>query len=400
MPRRILISGASVAGNALAALLTAPDDVVTVVERAPAFRDGGQNVDVRGAARTVLQRMGLEQSVADHGTGEAGLRFVHADDSTVAEFAVADMGGEGFTAELEILRGDLARLLYERAQTHATYRFGDAITALTDGPDGVQVQFANNEQECFDLVVVAEGVGSDTRELVFPGENKPRWIDVTMGYCTIPAGHGDGEMARWFTAGEGRSVLLRPDPYGTTRAVLTVQGPARDDNRRDPEAQKAWLHERFADAGWETPRVLEGLAQTTDFYFDVLRQVKMPRWSSGRVVLCGDAAWCATPLAGAGTSLALIGAYVLAGELATDQELGAALAAYARVMQPFVEEGQDVPAFGARLAQPQTRWGVQIQSAVLGIAATPPLRPLLAKVFTPDADERALPDYRVLEPVG
>ena len=165
-------------------------------------------------------------------------------------------------------------------------------------------------------MVVAEGVGSSTRELVFPGENDPRWMDLTMAYFTIPRIASDDRLWRWYHATDGRSISLRPDRHGTTRAMFCVQKKPEGEQDWDVARQKAWLAETFADAGWQAPRVIAAMAQTQDFYFDVLRQVRMDRWASGRVVLLGDAAWCVTPLGGIGATLALTGAYVLAGELA------------------------------------------------------------------------------------
>lgn len=393
MQQRILITGASIAGNTLAFWLARAGFEVTVVERAPQFRDGGQNVDVRGAARTVLRRMGLEDAVIAQGTGEKGVRFVDEDGRAVAEFRVADLGSRGFTAEVEILRGTLARLIYDESRAHAHFRFGDAVAAIDDGAREATVTFASGAREGYDLVVIAEGVGSSTRELVFPAENQPRWMDVSMGYFTIPKARDDGDMARWFTADRGRSVLLRPDNTGTTRALLTVQGPSNGEEKLAPDAQKALLAARFADVGWETPRVLAGLAVTEDFYFDALRQVKMARWSKGRVVLTGDAAWCATPLSGIGTSLALIGAYVLAGELHAQRDIATALTRYERTLRPFVDRGQRFPKFGARLVQPQTRVAVKLQRAVLGVAAAPGVRQLVGKLITPRAEKVDLPPY-------
>ena len=196
---------------------------------------------------------------------------------------------------MEILRGDLARLLYEPARDNATYRFGDSIAAVEQDDEGVKVTFASGIAERYDLVIVAEGVGSRTRAIVFPGENEPRWMYLTIAYLTIRKREDDDRMWRWYNAPGGRSVSLRPDQHGTARAMLSVQQPPGGEQDWDTDRQKAWLRGRFADAGWQSERVLTGMERTDDFYFDVLRQLRMQRWSKGRVVLTGDAAWCATP---------------------------------------------------------------------------------------------------------
>lgn len=381
MARRILITGASVAGNTVAWWLGRAGLDVTVVERAPGFRDGGQNIDVRGVGREVLRRMGLEQAALDRGTGEEGTAWVDKDGKVAAEFLTADTGADGPTAEMEILRGDLARLLYEPASEHATYRFGDSIADIKQDDEGVTVTFAGSTIERFDLVIVAEGVGSRTRELVFPGENVPRWMDLTIAYFTIPRQADDDRLWRWYNAPGGRSVSLRPDRHGTARAMLSVQQRPAGEQDWNSDRQKAWLRERFAGAGWQSDRVLAGMEATDDFYFDVLRQVRMPCWSKGRVVLTGDAAWCATPIAGYGTTLAVTGAYVLAQELIRSTDVRGALTAYEQAMRPMVEDAQGVPKIAPRLANPHSRLGVRLLHTVLNAASRPAVRGVAGKLF-------------------
>jgi 2-polyprenyl-6-methoxyphenol hydroxylase-like FAD-dependent oxidoreductase len=393
MTRRTLITGASIAGTTAAWWLGHHGHDVTLVERAPEFRDGGQNVDVRGVGREVLKRMGLEQAALDRGTGEIGTAWVDDEGEVAAEFLTDETTGDGPTAEMEILRGDLARLLYDAARDRAEVRFGDAIAELHDEGDQVQVVFESGRREAFDLVIVAEGVGSATREIVFPGENDPRWMDMTIAYFTIPRAPDDDRKWRWYHAAGGRSVSLRPDRHGTTRAMLTIQKPPEDEHELSIEQQKTWLRERFADVGWEAPRVLAGMAETEDFYFDVLRQVRMKRWSKGRVVLTGDAAWCVTPLGGVGATLAVTGAYVLAGELMRTPDPAEALAAYEAAMRPMVDQGQGVPKIAPRLMNPHSRLGIHLLHGVLNVASRPMLRELATKMFARDQKEPDLSRY-------
>ncbi|TDK33055.1 FAD-dependent oxidoreductase [Luteimonas terrae] len=380
MSRRILISGASVAGNTAAWALARAGHDVTLVEQAPDFRDGGQNIDVRDVGRDVLRRMGLEQAALDQGTGEEGTAWIDADGEAVAEIRTDDVEGDGPTAEMEILRGDLARLLFDAARERVTCRFGDRIEALADDGTGVDVRFESGTSERYDLVVVAEGVGSATREMVFPGENDPRWMDMTLAYFTIARTPDDDRLWRWYHTTEGRSISLRPDRHGTTRAMLGIQKPPEGEQDWPVERQKQYLHERFADAGWQAQRVLEGMDTTGDFYFDVLRQVRMSRWHAGRVVLTGDAAWCVTPLGGIGATLAVTGAWVLAGELARNAEPTAAFAAYETAMRKMVDQAQGVPKIAPRLMNPHSRLGVHLLHGVLALATRPPVRSLTARL--------------------
>lgn len=348
MKGRVLVSGASIAGPALAFWLARHGFAVTLLERAPAFRDGGQNIDVRGAGRQVLQRMGLEGAVAARNTGERGVRFVDAQDRSVALFDRDSFGANGPTAELEILRGDLARLLFDASRGTVETIFGDRICAVENGSDAVTVTLERGGRRSFDLLLVAEGIGSATRRLVF-GAVPRRPFDLYLGYFTIPKGPGDGDIARWYNAPGGRSVFLRPDRQGHTRALLGLQHKPAGWEDLPPPEQKRLLQQRFADAGWEVPRVLAGMAEADDFYFESIGQIRMPRWSAGRVALVGDAGYAPAPVSGMGTSLALVGAYVLAGELARQPDRAAAFARYESLLRPYVHQGQAVPKLAPRL---------------------------------------------------
>jgi 2-polyprenyl-6-methoxyphenol hydroxylase-like FAD-dependent oxidoreductase len=388
--KNILITGASVAGPTLAWWLHRFGFAVTVVERAPAFRDGGQNIDVRGAGRTVLERMGLSDVVKNHGTGEQGFAFVDENDAVVAEFDEADLGSS-FTAELEILRGDLARLLYEHSRAHVTYRFGDSIKAVAESETGVRVTFGHGEPAQFDVVVVAEGANSSTRQLLFGDEVIRKPYDLYVAYFTIPRAVGDDKIARWYNAPGGRSLCLRPDNTGTTRALLGLQQAPAGYEDLPPEAQKKLLHDLFADAGWEAPRIVAGLDAADDFYFELVSQVKLTTWTKGRVVLTGDAAWCAGPF-GVGTTEALVGGYVLAGELHRHgDDYATAFAAYEHRLRPYVAEGQDVPKLATRVTTPHSRLGISFLNAALRVAAAPGIRPVAAKLTAPPTDEIELP---------
>ena len=393
MARRILVTGASIAGSTAAWWLERHGFDVTVIERADAFRDGGQNVDVRGQGRDVLRQMGLEDEALSHGTGEEGTAWIDRRGRVVARVMTDTASGDGPTAEMEILRGDLARLIYDAVRARAQFRFGDSIARIEQGTTSARVTFASGQTETYDAVIVAEGVGSATREMIFPGENEPKWMDMTIGYFTIPRTASDEPLWRWYNATGGRGVTLRPDQHGTTRAALTIQKPPEGEQDWDVERQKKYLRAIFTDAGWEAPRVLAGMETTQDFYLDVLRQVRMPRWSKSRVALTGDAAWCVTPIAGMGTTLAIIGGYVLAGELSRHDDVRQAFAAYERVMRPHVEKAQAVPKIGPRLLNPHSRLGIAALHGVLKIATKPSLRKAASKLFTRESKEELLPRY-------
>lgn len=349
MPTRsVLISGASIAGPALAYWLHRYGFRTTIVERADQLRLGGQNIDLRGAGRAVARRMGLEAELFAASTGEQGVRFVDARDRTIAEFPAGTDATGGATAELEILRGELARILYEHTRATSEYIFGDQITHLHDRPDHITATFKRAAPRSFDLVIAADGIRSRTRALVFGDEPKIRELGLLTAYLTIPRVATDSAWARWYNAPGGRSITLRPDNLGTTRATLSfLSAPRHADTL---EQQRDLLQRSFHDAGWEAPRILAAVQQSTDLYFDSIGQVLAPSWSRGRFALAGDAAHCPT-------------------------------------------RAQQLPPGAPRIAHPRTRAGILLFNTALRIAASRPVRALGGQLFAPPADTLELPDY-------
>lgn len=383
MDRRILISGAGIAGPTLAWWLPRHGWHVTVVERAPGIRTAGQNIDVRGAAREVVRRMGLDDELAARGTGEVGTRFVDGQGHTIAAFPAAASDTAGATAEREILRSQFAELLFERTRAHTDYRFGDRIERIDDGPDQATVTFAGGRTERFDVVVLADGVNSRTRDSVF-GEVPRRPLGVSIAYYSIPRDAEDDDWWRWYNAPGGRTISLRPDNVGRIRVMLTYRAGLGAPDRLD-------LRRRFADAGGPATRVLRGLTEADDLYGEALQQIRAPRWSAGRVALLGDAAWCATPVSGMGTSLAVVGAYTLAGALAAHTDPADAFAGYERRLRPYVERAQQLPPGTPKLAHPTSVAGVRVLRTALRLVDALPDR-LSGRMFAPPADRFVLPD--------
>jgi 2-polyprenyl-6-methoxyphenol hydroxylase-like FAD-dependent oxidoreductase len=393
--RRVLISGASIAGPTLAYWLAQYGWEPTVIERAPQLRDGGQNIDVRGAGREVARRMGLESAILASNTGEVGTRFIGTRGQTIAELPAGDGDSDGATAELEILRGDLARLLVEHT-ADVQYIWGDHITGLHDTGHHVDVTFTRGHGRTYDLVIAADGINSTTRRLAFGEEATIKSLGMYTGWFTIPRTSTDDPWWRWYTTTRSRTVTLRPDNHGTTRAALSFMTGVPGLEQRSTLDQLALLRRGFAGIGWETSRILTEMMNADDFYFERVAQVHAPRWSNGRIGLVGDAAYCASPLSGMGTSLAFTGAYVLAGELASHARHQDAFTAYERVMRPYVTQAQDLPPGTPRVANPRTRAGIAAFHTVLRLAATHPARRLTAGLFTPPAEKIDLPDYRHL----
>jgi len=390
-----LISGAGIAGPALAHQLAARGWQTTIVERFPERRDEGHNIDIRGAAREVARRMGIDDDIRAANTTEVGMRFVNYDGSTAASFPMDDSGRrESITAELEILRGELSRILVEHTREATDYRFDTQITDLTDHGDHVISVLDDGTSIESDLVVVAEGLRSRTRDLVLPVEVTD--LGMYIAYLTIPRQESDDRWWNWQHVPECRSIHLRPDNLGSTRAMLSFLSTVRGLEDLGRDDQIAILRKTFADAGGTASRIVAQL-DDAPMYFDAIGQVRAPRWSKGRVALLGDAAFCPSPVGGGGSSLALIGAYVLAGELSRTEDLHAALARYEQFMRPHVRAAQDVRPAMLRRANPRTRAGIRVLHTGGRAFASPPVRAgmsLVGRRFGRSAAEDVtLPDY-------
>ena len=348
----MLVTGASIAGPALAHWLRRRGAEVTVVERAPGLRPGGQAVDARGVAKEVIRRMGLDAAVRAACTETTGARMVDAGGNVLQTFSADDEGGDGYIAEIEILRGDLSQVLHDDTRAGVEYVFGDRIAELAQDADGVDVAFAGGGRRRFDLVVGADGLHSTLRTMAFgPRERFVRHLGHVLAFYSVPNEFGlDRWMIEYQESESGRSALLRPI-QDATRGMAMFSFPSADFDvdYHDVAAQKRLLRDRMAGLGWLAARILAHLDDTPDFYLDQVAQVVMDRWSSGRVGLLGDAAFSSSPLSGGGTGLALVGAYLLAGELAAagwNPEAG--FAGYEGRMRSFVEANQEIGRLHAR----------------------------------------------------
>ncbi|GAA4544274.1 FAD-dependent monooxygenase [Amycolatopsis samaneae] len=334
--KTVLVSGAGIAGPAAAFWLHHHGFTATVVETAPELRPGGQAVDFRGVQMELLRRMGILDEIRRHETVMNTETILDLNGEPAVELPTSFMSGE-----VEILRGDLSRILYERTLGYTEYVFGDRVTSLAEHAGGVDVTFASGRTRTFDLVVGADGVHSGVRAAAFGPETDFR-RDSGFLIAGFSAPNHLGLRHAGLTYNEpglGVRVTSAREPE-LMQVGLIVAGDGPDGARRDVERQKRFLTEKFATMGWEMPKLLENLQDATDLYFDSICQVHLDRWSKGRVVLLGDAAWCAGP-GGNGTGLGMMGAHFLAGELAVaggDHRI--AFARYEEKLRPAARIGQ------------------------------------------------------------
>ena len=374
---KVLILGAGIAGPCLAYWLakTRLDVFVTVVERSPVPRLTGQSIDVRGLAIDIIKEMKLEEAVRARGTTEEGTTFINSSGNPFARFDA----GRTFTAEYEILRADLAALFMGATEglNNVQYIYGDSITSLDQKGTDIDVVFAGGSKDTFDLVVAADGSTSRTRSMILDeqvlkdGYNFLGWY---IAYFSIPSRPTDPKLWRWYNTVKGLSIMLRPHRNpSTVGAYLCITTPAR--GRQDPavedamnkgtEDTKRMLHEYFENAGWEAKRVLEGLDTAEDFYMSRCAQVKLPKWTNGRALVLGDAAFATF---GTGTSLAIESAYILAGELSKIQsstDVPQALEKYEAIFRTLYAKMEDLPPGFPQMAFPQTAWGLGLRDWLL-----------------------------------
>ncbi|MER6302691.1 FAD-dependent monooxygenase [Kitasatospora sp. NPDC001539] len=360
---RVLISGASIAGPALAHWLGRYGFDVTVVELAPALRGGGQNVDFRGATHlTVLERMGVLEDLRALATGGSPITFVDRRGRRLLHLPAEFAGGE-----VEVPRGKLARLLHRHSSARAQYVFGDSVTALEETAEGVRVAFRHGAPREFDLVIGADGLHSNVRRLAFGPERRfVRHLGYYAATWQLPNRTGLPVGGVGLNV-PGRLMSVGADHRDPARAgaFCLFASPELHYDRHDPEQQKALVRTAFAGLGWRVPELLESLDAAPELYFDSISRADVPHWSHGRIALLGDAA-CGATIGGMGTGTAVVAAYVLAGELALARgDHRAAFTRYERLLRGYAQGCQKGGDRTGPFLAPRTAAGLRLRNAVL-----------------------------------
>lgn len=363
---KILVSGAGVAGLALGRDLGMRGHHLTLVERADRLRGNGSPIDVRGDAIEVAEKMGILPAVRD-----ARIRMteqVHfVDENGAVVGRLPDDIGDS-SDDIEIAREDLARILADALPETVDLRLSESVNSIAEHDDRVDVEFASGNSESFDLVLGADGMHSAVRRLVFgPEQDWIRHLGLYVAITDMPGeGDADAERINPMYSYPGHLAGIARFKDRAIGLLMFLSDPI-DYDYRDVEAQKNILFDHFAEGrSWKVQTILEAVRADPDIYFDSVSQIHMPTWHRGRVALVGDAAHCASPLAGRGASLAMTGAQFLAEEL--ERSKGDHVTAFPRYearQRPYVDFAQGTVKGGSALLVPPTQEAIVARNQLL-----------------------------------
>lgn len=389
---KVLVSGAGIAGPCLAYWLERHGLTPTIVERAPRLRTGGYIIDFWGAGFDVAERMGLMPQILQQGYRVREVRQVDRSGKRVGGFAVDvfDRITKGRFTSLP--RSVLAQCLYGALDGRVEAIFDDGITGIEDTGREVRVRFERTPPRTFDLVVGADGLHSQVRRLVF-GEEKQfeRFLGLKVAAFEAEGYRPRDELVYMIHREVGQQVG-RFSMRGDRTMFLFVFADDDPTIPGDLDGQKARLREEFSGSGWECPSILDALARAGDLYMDRVSQIHMDGWARGRVALVGDAAFCVSLLAGQGTALAMVAAYVLAGELArASGNHEEAFARYQERLRAFIAAKQKAAVKLSSFFAPRSRFGMFVGDQITKLMAIPFVTEIAVGREIRDAIE--LPEY-------
>lgn len=415
---KVLIVGASIAGPTAAYWLSKAGADITVIERFPSLHSNGQNVDIRTSGVTVMRKMPrMETAVRAKTSQMEGINFVLADGSTYA--CIKPTGNpeqQSLVSEYEILRGDLSQILFDLTKDNKSikYVFGEQVMSMRQQIDGkvngpIIVEFANGLATAeYDLVVACDGatsrtramgLGRGSRDYVYPSNCWAAFFSINED---LFAGNAMGHA---YSAVGGRFIAAGSDPSGITKVVLMGLSPPGDHSasvsfcdamKRGDDGLKQFVASHYEGAGWKTEEIMKCMLNSTDFYANEIVQVKTPSLCNGRFVLVGDAGYAAG-FTGAGTTLAITGAYLLAGEINKHAgNLEAGIKGYEEQMRPMIAKLQREPPLIRTILAPQTAWGLWVRNRIFAFVAWTRILEFAQKYFASafaSSDKFGLPEY-------
>ncbi|HEY1334810.1 MAG TPA: FAD-binding domain [Myxococcaceae bacterium] len=389
---KILISGAGIGGPTLAYwLLRHGGFEVTLVESAPRPRTGGYVVDFWGAGYDIAEEMGLLPTLREDGYLVREVRMVDRAGRRVSGVPVQAIRRAVGGRWLSIPRSELAAAIFRSIEGRVEMLFGDTVTSLAQGAAAVEVRFEHAGTRSFDLVIGADGVHSAVRQLAFGAERRfEKYLGMQFAAFEL-AGYRPRDEDVYVMYNQVRQQADRFSLRGDRTLFLFIFAELSPDVPSDLEGQKVLLRRRFSDAGWECPQILDRLDQAEAFYFDRVSQITMEHWSKDRVALLGDAAFAPSFLAGQGSALAMLGAYILAGELkhARDDPRRAFIR-YEQRLAPFMARKQRAAVRFADNFAPPSKLSVFLKNHLASTLALPLVAELLFRPLMQDRIARPL----------
>ena len=414
---KTLVVGASIAGPMVAYWLAKAGARVTVIERFPRLRTNGQAIDIRTTGVTVMRKIpGMEAAVRAKITPIEGMSFVRENGLSYGTIrATGNPEQQSLLSEYEIFRGDLAQILFDLSKNNENvqYVFGEQIASMQqnekdDGP--IRVEFVNGLKTSeYDLVVACDGATSRTRAMGFGGSDRD-YMDPVNSWAAFFSIEQDllkgSEVAQAHSAVGGRFIAIKSDPGGGNRVTLMgihprdkrdLTLPFRQAVKQGEEALKRFVAQHYKGVGWKTEEAMEAMMGSSDFYANEIVQVKVPSLHKGCFTLVGDAGYAPGPT-GTGTTFAMTGAYILAGEVGRHKgDLAAGLKGYEERMRPIINDMQKIPPLVPGIAAPQTAWGIWLRNNIFAFITWTNILEYAQKFFGGSAtgtDKYGLPDYK------
>lgn len=398
MVKKVLISGASIAGPTAALVLARHGIDTTVVEKAGALRGGGYPIDIRAVALEVVRRLGILERLREFDIQMQNVTFVNSKGKEVGPFDITTLTGSVPGVDIELPRGELSAALYEATRNIVSYRFNDSIKAIQQNDSGVDVRFESGHRDHYDIVIGADGLHSNVRSLVFGPEHQfERYIGFCFAGFSFPNPSKMAHVSHIYNSPGRFASVYAVRENAPLIGMLTFRYPESPFKTAiDPAKQRDLAAKMFEGAGWIIPELVDHMRKANDLFFDSVSQIRMPNWSSGRVVLTGDAAHATSFLSGQGSSVALVSAYILGNEIAAHATHTDAFEAYQRIVRGFAEINQDLVDDGWQTMMPPTEEAIEARNAAVAAAQATPAakKEVHGERARPAYSAIHLPDYK------